>query len=144
MKTPPAYRLFAASGITKPAHPARVALVTYLFCDLHRNARRLPTSFGGIAGANEGTSPASSAPPPGGGNRASSENAPTAGGAGPDQERTAQATDECRDTIQSSPVPRRESKTLQHQVQEIYRLVDGAIESLEQVLRALRTIDKDL
>jgi hypothetical protein len=55
MKTPPAYRLFAASGITKPAHPARVALVTYLFCDLHRNARRLPTSFGGIAGANEGT-----------------------------------------------------------------------------------------
>jgi hypothetical protein len=97
-----------------------------------------------LAGANEGTSPASSAPPPGGGNRASSENAPTAGGAGPDQERTAQATDECRDTIQSSPVPRRESKTLQHQVQEIYRLVDGAIESLEQVLRALRTIDKDL
>ncbi len=96
-----------------------------------------------FAGANEGTS-LSSAPSPGGGNRMSSENAPAVGGAGPDHEQTAQATDECRDTIQSSPAPRPEGKTLQHQVQEIYRLVDGAIENLEQVLRALRTIDKDL
>lgn len=97
-----------------------------------------------LAGANEGTSRASSAPSPGEGSRASSENAPAAGRAGPDHEQTAQATDERRVAIQSSPVPHPESKTLQHQVQEIYRLVDGAIESLEQVLRALRTIDKDL
>ncbi|MGO9898568.1 MAG: hypothetical protein ACLP0J_02485 [Solirubrobacteraceae bacterium] len=62
----------------------------------------------------------------------------------PEHEQSARVPDDGRETIQSSPVPRAQGKTLQHQVQELYRLVNGAIEDLEQVLRALRTIDKDL
>lgn len=43
-----------------------------------------------------------------------------------------------------SPDPSSESKTLKHQVQELARLVDGALEDLEQVLRALRMIERSL
>jgi len=41
-------------------------------------------------------------------------------------------------------VPRSNAKTLQHQVTEIHRLVDDAMESLEQVRRALRYMERDL
>ncbi len=36
------------------------------------------------------------------------------------------------------------AKTLQHQVREVHRLVDHAVENLEQVLRALRYMERDL
>jgi len=36
------------------------------------------------------------------------------------------------------------AKTTQHQVREIHRLVDGAMEDLEQVLRALRYLEQDV
>jgi hypothetical protein len=42
------------------------------------------------------------------------------------------------------PVARSNAKTLHDQVAEVHRLVDHAMESLEQVQRALRFIDKGL
>jgi hypothetical protein len=36
------------------------------------------------------------------------------------------------------------SKTTQHQVREIHRLVDNAMEDLEQVVRALRYLERDV
>jgi hypothetical protein len=42
------------------------------------------------------------------------------------------------------PVSRSNAKTLHHQVAEVHRLVDHAMENLEQVQRALRYINKDL
>jgi hypothetical protein len=45
---------------------------------------------------------------------------------------------------ESPPARRPHSKTLHHQVQEVYRLVEDATENLEQVLRAIRFIEKDL
>ena len=42
------------------------------------------------------------------------------------------------------PLARSNTKTLRHQVAEIQRLVDHAMENLEQVQRALRYIEKDL
>jgi hypothetical protein len=44
----------------------------------------------------------------------------------------------------SAPIPRPESKTLKHQVEELSELVDGAIGDLEQVLRAFRMIERNL
>lgn len=44
----------------------------------------------------------------------------------------------------SAPSSPTDSKTLKDQVQELSRLVDGAIEDLEQVLRAFRMIERDL
>lgn len=45
-----------------------------------------------------------------------------------------------RDAAPSGP----QAKTTQHQVREIHRLVDNAMESLEQVVRALRYLERDL
>lgn len=42
------------------------------------------------------------------------------------------------------PGARSNTKTLRHQVTEVNRLVDNAMENLEQVRRALRYIEKDL
>lgn len=41
-------------------------------------------------------------------------------------------------------VGRSSAKTLQHQIAEVHRLVDDAMENLEQVVRALRYIERDL
>jgi hypothetical protein len=97
-----------------------------------------------LARSHTGPSLASRVPPAGDENRVSSENERAAERAGREHEQSAHVADDGREAIQSSPVSRAQGKTLQHQVQELYRLVDGAIEDLEQVLRALRTIDKDL
>lgn len=39
--------------------------------------------------------------------------------------------------------PRRQGKGLDDQIRELHRLVDGAMENLEQVHRALRFIERD-
>lgn len=46
--------------------------------------------------------------------------------------------------VQSPDAPLPEAKSTQHQVQELHRLVDGAIEDLQQVLRGLRWLERDL
>ena len=51
------------------------------------------------------------------------------------------------ETEPDSSVPasgRANAKTLKHQVREVNRMVDNAVENLEQVLRALKYIEKDL
>jgi hypothetical protein len=44
----------------------------------------------------------------------------------------------------SAPSSGQELKTLRHQVRELSQLVDGAIEDLEQVLRAFKMIERNL
>ncbi len=96
-----------------------------------------------LADTNKGSPPESSVPAAWDGNRPSTENASSAGRAEPEHQQAADVGDDGSATTQSSPAPRTEPTTHQHQVQEIYRLVDGVIEDLQQVLRALRTLDKD-
>jgi len=70
---------------------------------------------------------------------------PTAGSAAPTEPtQSAPLANGGRAAIESPPARRPHSKTLQHQVQEVYRLVEDATDSLEQVLRAIRFIEKDL
>lgn len=69
----------------------------------------------------------------------------TAGGAAPTQQtQPVPRANGGREATESPPALRPRSKTLQHQVQEVYRLVEDATDSLEQVLRAIRFIEKDL
>lgn len=70
---------------------------------------------------------------------------PTAGDAAPtEQTQSASLANGGRAAIESPPARRPHSKTLHDQVREVYRLVEDATDSLEQVLRAIRFIEKDL
>jgi hypothetical protein len=61
--------------------------------------------------------------------------------AGADQQRGA---GEGAPGMHASRAPASHAKTTQHQVREIHRLVDNAMEDLEQVARALRFLERDV